>query len=55
MFDLLVASLPETTLAQVMDIINTLPAFNPFDILKGHLLEAHMHTRRWMCCSSWDR
>jgi hypothetical protein len=42
MFDLLIATLPKTTLAQVMNIINNIPAFNPFDIFKTRLLEAHM-------------
>jgi hypothetical protein len=42
MFDLLVAALPETTLAQVMDIINNIPAVNPFDVPKLRLLEAQL-------------
>jgi hypothetical protein len=42
MFDLLVAALPETTLAQVMDIINNILAVNPFEVLKLRLLEAHV-------------
>jgi len=42
MFNLLVAALPETTLAQVMDIINNIPAVNPFDVLKLKLLEAQL-------------
>jgi hypothetical protein len=42
MFNLLVATLPETSLAQVMDIINNIPAVNPFKVLKLRLLEAHM-------------
>jgi hypothetical protein len=42
MFDLLVAALPVTTLAQVMDIINNIPAVSPFEVLKLRLLEAHV-------------
>jgi hypothetical protein len=42
MFDLLVVALPETTLAKVMDIINNIPAVNPFDVLKLRLLEAQL-------------
>jgi hypothetical protein len=42
MFDLLVAALQETTLAQVMDIINNILAVNPLEILKLRLLEAHV-------------
>jgi hypothetical protein len=40
MFDLLVAALSETTLAQVMDIINNIPVINHFEVLKLRLLEA---------------
>jgi hypothetical protein len=40
MFDLLVTTFPETTLAQVMDIINNIPLNNPFEVLKLRLLEA---------------
>jgi hypothetical protein len=42
MFDLLVAALPETTLRQMMDIINNILAISPFEFLKLRLLEAHM-------------
>ena len=42
MFDLLLAALPEATLAQVMDVVNNVPAVNPFSILKARLLEAHV-------------
>jgi hypothetical protein len=44
MFDLLVAALPipETTLVQVMDVINNIPTINPFEVLKLGLLEAHV-------------
>ena len=41
-FDLLLAALPEATLAQAMDIINNIPAVNPFEVLKLRLLEAHV-------------
>jgi hypothetical protein len=39
---LLVAALPEMILAQVMDIINNIPAVNPYEFLKLRLLEAPM-------------
>ncbi len=42
MFDLLVAALPETTLRQMMDIINNFLAISPFEVLKLRLLEAHV-------------
>ncbi len=42
MFDLLVAALLETTLVQVMDIINNILAVNPFEVLKFRLLETHV-------------
>jgi hypothetical protein len=42
MFDLLVAALPEKHLSQVMDIIKTITAINPYEVLKLRLLEAHM-------------
>ncbi len=42
MFNLQVAALPETTLVQVMDIINNILAVNPFKVLKLRLLEAHV-------------
>ncbi len=42
MFDLLVAALPEKHLSQVMDIIKTIPAINPYEVLKLRLLEAHV-------------
>ena len=42
MFDLLVAALPEKNLSQVMDIINNIPAVDPFEVLKLRLLEAHV-------------
>jgi hypothetical protein len=42
MFNLLVAALPEMTLAQVMDIINNILAVNPFEVLKLRLLEAQV-------------
>jgi hypothetical protein len=41
-FDLLVVALPETTLAQVMNIIHNILAVNPFEVLKLRLLEAHL-------------
>ena len=46
MFDLLVAALPEMTLAQVMDIINNILAVNP---------TCCPTRRRWTRCSSWGR
>jgi hypothetical protein len=42
MFDLLVTAVPETTLAQVMDIINIILAVNTFKVLKLRLLEAQV-------------
>ncbi len=42
MVDLLMAAVPETTLAQVMDITKNIPAVNPFEVLKLRLLEAHV-------------
>ena len=33
MFDLLVATLPEKHLSQVMDIIKAIPAINPYEVL----------------------
>ena len=42
MFDLLIATLPEKNLSQVMDIIKNIPAINPFEVLKLRLLEAHV-------------
>ncbi len=42
MFDLLVASLPEKHLSQVMNIIKAIPAINPYEVLKLRLLEANM-------------
>jgi hypothetical protein len=42
MFDLLVAAIPEKNLSQVMDIINNIPAFNPYEVLKLRLFEAHV-------------
>jgi hypothetical protein len=42
MFDLLVATLPEKNLSQVMDIIKNIPAINPYEVLKLRLLEAHV-------------
>jgi hypothetical protein len=41
MFDLLLPAIPDTTLAQVMDIINNILAINPFEVLNLRLLEAH--------------
>ncbi len=42
MFELLVATLPEKNLSQVMDIIKNIPAVNLFEVLELRLLEAHV-------------
>ncbi len=56
MFDLLLPAISDTTLAQVMDIINNILANNPFEVLNLRLLEAHelSDQEKMDACSSWD-